>query len=170
VKKTKIDYDAIDFNDIDDYAPDVDICPFCGSESDARVGYNKKKDLLKRACSNCGVVYVEDAKCEITILEGEQRDWQTYLSQHLTFPFAAKVDEVSDEEFFGRGDPGSIRYEDEVTVLNTNFEDDLYGVIAEIRKGKKKYSYPICNLAVLDKKSPNYKIVADYRVWFDNCQ
>jgi len=168
MKKNTIDYDSIDFNDPDDYAPDTDNCSFCGSESDERIGYNEKEDLLKRACSNCGAVYIEDAQGEIIVLKGEKRDWAVFLSEHLSFPFEARVDEASDEEIFGRGDPGPIRYKDRVTVTKTDYEDDLYGVIADIKKGSKKYSYPLCDLAVVDEKSPNYKIVDDYRTWFAN--
>ena len=100
----------------------------------------------------------------------EKRDWETYLAQHLSFPFEAQADEISDEEFFGIGDPGPIRYRDKLKVVNTGFDDDKYGIIAEIRKGRKKYYYPLCDLDVLDKKSPNYKIVDDYRTWFANCR
>ena len=39
----------------------------------------------------------------------EERDWVEFLSQHLTFPFKAIVDEVSEQEFFGIGDTAPIR-------------------------------------------------------------
>ncbi|MDR2650111.1 MAG: calcium-binding protein [Clostridiales bacterium] len=163
-------YEGIDFSDPDDYAPETEICSFCGSESDERIGYNKKMDLLKRACSNCGAIYIEDGEGEIIILKGEKRNWGTYLKKNFIFPFEAVVDEASDEEVFGFGDPGPIRYKDRVTVTNTDFEDDIYGVIAEIKKGRKKYSFPLCDLAVVDNKSPNYKLLDDYRTWFANCR
>ena len=165
-----VGYDGIDFNDPDDYAPDTQICSFCGSDSDERIGYNEKMDLLKRACSNCGVIYIEDGQEKITILKGGKRDWPAYLKQNFTFPFEAIVDEASDEEVFGFGDPGPVRYKDRVTVLNTDFEDDLYGVIANIKKGRKKYSFPLCDLAVVDNTSTNYKLLDDYRMWFANCR
>jgi len=164
----EINYDSIDFNDPDDYAPDTDICSFCGSESDERIGYNEKLDLLKRACSNCGVIYIEDGKGKKTILQGEARDWDAYLSQHLTFPFEATVDEISDEEFFGVGDPGPILYKDKLTVVKVSGDDDKYGIIVDVKKGRKKYAYPLCDLAVADKKSSNYKLVDDYLSWFAN--
>jgi len=166
--KNVVGYEGIDFNDQDDYAPDTQICSFCGSESDERIGYNEKKDLLKRACSNCGAIYIEDGQGEITIIKGEKRNWAEYLKQNLVFPFEAVVDEASDEEAFGFGDPEPIRYKDRVTVVNTEFEDDLYGVIADIMKGRKKYAFPLCDLAVVDNTSPNYKLVDDYRTWFAN--
>ena len=169
-KKLEIDYNSIEFNDPDDYAPDTNICISCGSESDERVGYNEKWDLLKRACSNCGMVYVEDADGEVVVLEGEKREWGEYLRSHLIFPFEAIVDEASDEEVFGVGKPSPIRYKDKLTVINAEFEDDKYGVVADVKKGKKKYTFSLCDLEVADKKSPNYKLIDDYRTWFANCR
>ena len=167
-----LDYSGIDFSDPDDYAPDTEICSFCGSESDERIGYNEKDDLLKRACSNCGAVYIEDGQGKITIIKGEKRDWTAFLSQNLIFPFEAEVEDVegSDAELFGFYNPSPFRYKDRVQVLDTNFEDDLYGVIAEVRKGRKKYSIPLCDLSVMDNISPNYKLVDDYKTWFANCR
>ena len=169
-KKLVVDYDEIDFNDPDGYAPDTDICTSCGSKSDERVGYNEKLDLLKRACSNCGMVYVEDGDGEVVVLKGEKREWGEYLRAHLVFPFEATVEEASDEEVFGIGDPGPIRYGDKLTVLNADFEDDMYGVVADVKKGRKKYAFPLCDLKATDKNSPNYKLIDDYRAWFANCR
>ena len=169
--KSIVNYNEIDYyNDPDDYAPDTYICSFCGSESDERIGYNEKLDLLKRACSNCGVVYIEDSESEITVLKGEKRDWETYLAQHLIFPFDAIVDEASEEEVFGIGNPGPIRYKDILKVIKVGGDFDLYGIVVDVKKGRKKYAYPLCDLAVVDKNSPNYKLLDDYKTWFANCR
>ena len=169
MKKKVKNFEGINFNDPDDYAPDTEICSNCGSDSDERIGYNEKNDLLKRACSNCGMVYIEDADGEITVIKGEKRNWGNFLKQNLSVPFEAIVDEASDEEVFGVGKPGPIRYKDKVTVEKINLEDEKYGVIVDIKKGKKTYSFPLCNLAAADTKSPNYKLLDDYRTWFANC-
>ena len=55
-------------------------------------------------------------------------------------------------------------------MLKTDFYDDLYGVIAEIKKGRKTYQLPLCEVAVEDGKSSNHKIVNNYRNWFSNCR
>ncbi|MBW6536853.1 MAG: calcium-binding protein [Mariniphaga sp.] len=34
--------------------------------------------------------------------------------------------------------------------------------------GKKVYGFPLCNLKVTDKNSPNYQLIDDYQVWFAN--
>jgi len=160
----------IKFNDPDDYAPDTIICMYCGSESDERIGYNEKKDLLKRACSNCGLIYVEDGQGEITILKGEKRDWTAFLSQNLKFPFEAEVENVDDDDFglFSRAKPGIYRNKDRVTVLNIDFEDDVYGIIVKIKKGNKKQFFPLDDLRAVDIETKNYKLVDDYKTWFEN--
>ena len=166
----KFDFSAIEFNDPDDYAPDTQICPFCWSESDERAGYNEKEDLLKRACSNCGAVYIEDGQGAITVLKGKKRDWAAFLPQNLVFPFEAEVDDVegSDAELFGFENLNPFRYKDIVKVLDADFEDDLFGIIARVRKGRKKYAIPLCDLLVLDKTSSNYELVEHYKTWFFN--
>ena len=152
------------------YAPDTELCSFCWSKSDERVGYNEKLDLLKRACSNCGAVYIEDGQGRITILKGEKRDWAAFLPQNLVFPFEAEVEytEGSGVELFEFDDPSPFHYKDRVKVLDTDFEDDLYGIIAGIRKGRKKYAIPLCDLSAIDNASHNYKLVDDYKTWFAN--
>ena len=163
-------YDDIDFNDPDDYAPDTEFCSFCGSESDERIGYNEKEDLLKRACSNCGAVYIEDGQGKITIIKGEKRDWAAFLSENLIFPFEAEVEhaEATEAEIFGYERTCPFSYKDRFKVLDTDFEDDLYGIIAGMRKGRKKYAIPLCDISVVDETSPNYKLVDDYKGWFWN--
>ena len=46
--------------------------------------------------------------------------------------------------------------------------DDLYGVIVRLAYGRRKYDFPLCDLEVTDKRSPNDQIVKDYAVWFAN--
>ena len=166
----KIDYNTIDYNDPDDYAPDRHTCTSCGSESDERIGYNEELDLLKRACSNCGMVYVEDDDGNKVVLKGEARDWEDYLRSHLKLPFEAIVDEASDEEIFGFGDPGPIKYRDKLIVTEVVMDDGMYGIIVDVRKGRAKHAFPLCDMKVANKNSSNYKLVDDYRTWFANCR
>ena len=166
------DYGGLEFNDQDDYAPDTQICPFCWSKSDERIGYNEKENLLKRACLNCGAIYIEDDEGKVTVLKGEKRDWMTFLSQNLVFPFEAIVEDVEgndgDAEHFGYENLYPFRCQDRVKVLDTDFEDDLCGIIAGVRKGRKKYAIPLCDLSVADKTSNNHKLVDAYQTWFFN--
>ena len=169
MNKKETDWNSIDFNDPDDYAPDLQFCPFCGSESDERVGYNEKLDLLKRSCSNCESIYIEDSQYEIVVLKGGERDWEKYLSQNLTFPFKARVEEISDEELFRFGDPGPIRYKDVLTVIGIRGYFNPYRIVVDVKKGGKKHAVVLSDLSVIDKRSLNYKIVNDYLSWDGSC-
>jgi len=168
--KIKKSYDAIIFDDPDDYAPDTSICSYCGSESDDRIGYNEKEDLLKRACSNCGVVYIEDADGEIAITEGEVREWSDYLEKNLVLPFEAEV--IADESapFNPYYKSGPIVEGDKLSVIGFEFEDDLRGIIVAVKKGRKKYGYQLCDLKTVDETSTNSKLLDDYSMWFANCR
>jgi hypothetical protein len=86
--------------------------------------------------------------------------WGTHFEKALQFPFEAEVSEPRDY--------GPLYMEDKVKVLEITTVDDLYGVIVKIRKGRKIYHFPLCDLEVCDKKSSNYEHVDDYAVWFAN--
>jgi hypothetical protein len=46
--------------------------------------------------------------------------------------------------------------------------DDLYGVIVDLRHGRLTCAFPLCDLEVIDERSPNHQPVRDYAVWFAN--
>jgi len=104
------------------------------------------------------------------LIKGEKRDWATFLSQNLIFPFEAEVEDYkgSEAELFGFDNPSPFRYKDRVKVLDTDFVDEHCGIIAGVRKGRKKYAIPLCDLSVVDNASSNYKLVDDYSTWFAN--
>ena len=81
----------------------------------------------------------------------------------LQFPFEAESFEWQEEGPFQEGD--------QVTVVSI-YEDeegyDIYGMLVSLRHGYKKYEFPLCDLEVLDKSSPNYQPVKDYAIWFAN--
>lgn len=85
--------------------------------------------------------------------------WSRYLEKVLVFPFDTKIVE---------GDIGPLEIGDRVRVHSIAIVDDLYGVIVDVRYGRLKYACPLCDLEVLDKKSPNYQNVKDYAVWYAN--
>lgn len=88
------------------------------------------------------------------------RVWQTYLAKHLCFPFEAQVDEYQSKGLFQAGD--------RVKATGIALVDDLYGVIVDLRRGRRKYAFPLCDLGVMDECSPNHQIVEDYQTWFAN--
>lgn len=97
-----------------------------------------------------------DPDDEIAMLER----WEEYLEQHLSFPFEAVVDEWQERGPLKAGDTGSIN--------SISMVDELYGIIVELRVGRKKYEYPLCEFVATDKQSSNYQLIQDYRVWFAN--
>ena len=155
-----MDYSTILFED--EFEADCELCDICGNDAMPRSGYNEKQDLLKFECPECGGIFIEDGKGDTVIVRGEKRDWPKYLAENLNFPFDAIVMEASDEEMFGIGKPGPIRYGDVLTVMSVDFEDALYGVLVTVKKGRKKYSFPLMDLAAKDKDSHNAKLISKY--------
>lgn len=92
----------------------------------------------------------------MTILEA----WDSHLQINLTLPFKAEVYESQDR--------GSFRVGDEMKVLSLSELDEFYGLIVQARVKRRKIHFPLCDLEVSDKNSPNHPLVADYRFWFAN--
>jgi hypothetical protein len=86
--------------------------------------------------------------------------WDEYLMQHLTFPFEAEVSEFQER--------GPLQAGDRVHVLRISAVEDLYGILVHLRARRGEYDFPLCDLEVVDKASPNYQMVDDYAVWFAN--
>lgn len=86
--------------------------------------------------------------------------WEQYLGKKLVFPFDAEVAEYQER--------GPLQAGDRVSVKNIAMIDDLYGILVELTQGRRKYTFPLCDLEVVKKKSANYQPVSDYCVWFAN--
>jgi hypothetical protein len=91
----------------------------------------------------------------------EQLDaWEEYLDEHLSFPFEAEVHEHQER--------GPVRQGERVKVKSIYEADDFYGLIVEVRRGREKFWFPLCDLEVTDHLSQNYQPVKDYAIWFAN--
>lgn len=86
--------------------------------------------------------------------------WEEYLEDHLVFPFEAEVYEPQDR--------GPLQAGDRLKVTGIGMVDDLYGIIVDVRLGRRKYAFHLCDLDVVDERLPNHRLVKDYRVWFAN--
>lgn len=86
--------------------------------------------------------------------------WSDYLEKNLNFPIVAIVDETDDY--------GPVKEGAKMLIKSLPHLEDLRGIIAEIRLGRSKYAFPLCDLEVVDKTSPDYQLIDDYRVWFAN--
>jgi hypothetical protein len=93
--------------------------------------------------------------------EWEQMDrWGEYLEEILTFPFEAEVTEFQERSPLHSGDM--------VRVHGITDTDEHYGVIVNLRHGRKRYDFPLCDLTPTDQKSSNYDPVRTYAIWFAN--
>jgi len=86
--------------------------------------------------------------------------WSDHLEKVLVFPFDTIIAEGSNR--------GPLKVGDQLRVHSISLVDDHYGLIVNVRLGRRRYDHPLCDLEVLDKKSPNYQNVMDYVVWFAN--
>jgi len=47
-------------------------------------------------------------------------------------------------------------------------EDYIYGVIVQVREGRRKGCVPLCDLEVTSRKDRNFWPVREYAAWFAN--
>jgi len=90
----------------------------------------------------------------------EVEAWDRHLVHVLVFPFEAKVSEPQDE--------GPLDDGDKVQVHGISEADEHYGILVDVSCGRQRFVFPLCDLTVRDRKSPNYTPVKDYCVWFAN--
>jgi hypothetical protein len=86
--------------------------------------------------------------------------WFDHLEGTLTFPFEAELTEFEDY--------GPIRAGDTVRVIGLNdiFRD--YGILVDVKMGRRKYQLPLADLRVKNNQTPQYQVIEDYAVWFAN--
>lgn len=154
--------DGYDWKTMVLYETDVGVAKARDKKSDV-------KNAQKKLENEFHWVYLgEEGKRIEKILQGVNPDnemeclirWSEYLEENLIFPIEAIVDET--------GDFVPVRDGDKVSVKSLPQLADMYGIIAEVRLGRSKYFIPLCELEVIDKNSPDYQLIDDYRVWFAN--
>ena len=89
--------------------------------------------------------------------DAKENKWVDFLKSELTFPFDAKIEESGDIE---------LNRNDIVKVKGIEGFEDIYGVLVEIRKGRRKYIFPLCDLEITDKNSKNYFIIEKFLSWW----
>ena len=97
-----------------------------------------------------------DTEDETAVLEA----WGRYLRKRIKFPFKARVAEWQEG--------GDLRQGDQVSVQGIEDIAGRYGIIVEVRRGHDYNAFPLADLEVAGKKSPNYQPVNDYCIWFAN--
>lgn len=156
--------EGLDWTQMGLYSEDLELTTARDTEDDVE----RVREELETAHYHSYRWLGEDGKRIQQILAGVNHDnereviarWGAYLEQHLSFPFDAVLDEWQER--------GPLRSGDKVKVKKISLVDDLYGIIVELRCGRKKYDFPLCDLAATDKKLPNTRLIQDYRVWFAN--
>ncbi len=86
--------------------------------------------------------------------------WDKYLDENLSFPIPVIVDDSQGSRFIKSGD--------KLLVKSISNLVDMYGLLVEVKLGRKTYEYPLCDLEVVDEKSKNHQLIDDYRIWFAN--
>ena len=90
--------------------------------------------------------------------EAQEDKWYDFLETELTFPFKAIIEDSTG---------GDLRWKDVVRVIKLDNYVDMYGILVKIRKNKKKYIFPLCDLKIKDKKSNNYFIINAFLEWWE---
>jgi hypothetical protein len=91
---------------------------------------------------------------------GQLLAWEAYMEAHMTFPFEAVMLD-SDER-------SPVQAGDRLRVHAIMDADDFYGIIFKVRKGRKQYYIPACQIDVIEEPSINHAIIRDYSDWFVN--
>ena len=111
-------------------------------------------------CQDCGAHMVWGGDNEYVLRITDREEWIELFKDILQFPFDAEVCEPQDVSFISMGD--------KVKVHGIEMEDDLYGVIVSIRKGRRKYSFPLVDLEPLNASKEIRNLCNAYQYWFCN--
>lgn len=89
--------------------------------------------------------------------ESQLSSWLSYLEKELKFSFEATI---QDSECF------ELQWKDIVKVNKIEDFVDMYGLLLEIKKGRRKYYFPLCDLEIIEKKSKNRFIIDAFLEWW----
>ncbi|MCP4406416.1 MAG: hypothetical protein GY807_01360 [Gammaproteobacteria bacterium] len=100
--------------------------------------------------------------------EWEERDWESWLINNLSFPFEV-IRKEDDQDFSPGYDKNeAFTLEHTFSIEGIELEDEMYGFIVQAKEGRKNGHVPLCDLEVLSKDNKNYWPVREYVVWFAN--
>jgi len=138
------------------------------SRNSPQVGHHKGKAVTKEVKPAWDT---DDADAfETKMEEWGERDWATWLGDHLSFPFKAKRAEDDDEAFFTDiADREPFRLGHKMEVLGLEPDDDVdLGVMVQVREGQHQGYVPLADLEVMPKADKNHWPVREYVVWYAN--
>ena len=80
-----------------------------------------------------------------------------FLEEEIIFPFEAAIQESENFE---------LKWKDIVKVKKIKDFIEPYGILVEIRKGRRKYVFPLCDLEIIEKQSKNRFITEAFLEWW----
>ena len=102
--------------------------------------------------------------------EWEERDWDSWLTAHLTFPF--EIERQEDDKFdpFSGNESNDIPFSINhiMKAIQIEMEDGTYGIILKVRESRKIGYVPLCDVGVTSIDDKNFWPVKEYVVWFAN--
>ncbi len=100
--------------------------------------------------------------------EWNERDWESWLLESLSFPFEVKRME-DDRDFmsdYDNNDPFTVGHV--FNIEGIELEDESYGFIVNTKEGRRNGHVPLCDVEVTSKTDQNYWPIREYVVWFAN--
>lgn len=86
--------------------------------------------------------------------------WYEHFDKLLRFPIKAEISEWQERSPHKAGD--------KLEILSLEDIIDPYGILVEVRKGKQKFTFPLCDLKATDQSSKPHDYLQEYAVWFAN--
>mgnify|MGYP000870768077 CR=1 FL=1 len=119
--------------------------------------------------SRKGYLPESDDAFEKKFEEWQARDWPTWLSQQLAFPFNVTREEDDDDAYFAAGAAKApFRLGHKMEVLGLDEEDVDRGIMVRVREKNRTGCVPLCDVEVTPKSDKNFWPVREYVVWFAN--
>jgi hypothetical protein len=107
--------------------------------------------------------------------------YRSYLRENIKLPCdLTGIEDFRWEEYYilGPGDKKEYEelkktqpsYQDVFTFISFDDQIDDEGLMAKVTRisDRKQFILPLADLKATDKKSPNYRLINDYSVWFIN--
>lgn len=160
VFKKRCDRDGLDYEQA--YLADEDLEPYDGQPLNIEQPTAIETRTLSPANQDDRVKMILGATGDDPVPDVNEKTliaFRDYLSKHLSFPLDARhcPEDGPDSKATVVGLPDPDDYEC----------DEFYGLLCEIRLGKKRMLVPLSEIEV-KKGTPNHPLVEDYAYWFWN--
>ncbi len=110
-----------------------------------------------------------DEAFEKKFVEWHGRDWMTWLSKNLSFPFTVVRKEDDDDAYYQKGAiRAPFRLGHKFEIIGLEAEIDRYGIRGAAREKGKTGSVPLWDVEVTPKSDPNFWPIREYVVWMAN--